>query len=62
MDNDGNGFVYADQETAEKAASGYRSILVDLTEMLAELAIETDSLKLHRMADRLKESQRDINF
>lgn len=62
MNPSGNGFIYADQEAAEAAVSGYRSIFVETVDLLEALAVEIDSLKLANVAEKLQQKIRDVNF
>lgn len=62
MDNDGTGLIYADQRAAEHAASGYRGIIIDIVDLLADTAISIDSLKLAKIAQSLAQRVNDVNF
>lgn len=62
MNPDGNHFVYADQVAAEAAAAMYRSLFVETVGLLETLAVEIDSLKLAKVAEKLQQKIRDVNF
>lgn len=62
MNDEGSGLAYADQKAAEHAASEYRGIIIELAELLADAALEIDSLKLARIAQQLSERIKDVNF
>lgn len=54
MNNDGKGYVYADQRAAEDRVNELRGSLVSLVETLDELNESIDSLKLYQVIGHAK--------
>lgn len=51
MNNEGNGYVYADQKAAEERVNQLRGTLSSLVEGLEHLNESIDSLKLSRLIE-----------
>lgn len=54
MNNDGKGYVYADQKAAEDRVNQLRGTLVSLVETLEEANESIDSLKLAHVIEHAK--------